>query len=205
MPRWGSAAVTTSLLAVVALGVSGCGAAEVASQPAREAAVEVAAAMGVEGQALAAMGFDANDLDVQTVAAPAAPAPGGSATPGASPSAQEKARQKRGEEWRKRRQARVLLRRNTLHGEAVVQTKDGGTKTVAVQRGEVTAIDGDSMTVKSTDGFTMTWTFGDDLRVVERRATVQPSDVKVGTTLGVAGAKDGDKGVARLILIPRAK
>ena len=86
-----------------------------------------------------------------------------------------------------------------------MQTKDGGTKTVAVQRGEVTAIDGDSMTVKSTDGFTMTWTFGEDLRVVERRTTVQPSEVKVGTTLGVAGAKDGDRGVARLIVIPRAK
>lgn len=99
----------------------------------------------------------------------------------------------------------MLLRRNTLHGEAVVKTKDGGTQTVAVQRGEVTAIDGDSMTVKSTDGFTVTWTFGDDLRVVEHRATVRVSDVKVGTTLGVAGAKDGDKGAARLILIPRAK
>ncbi|WP_406073611.1 hypothetical protein [Micromonospora sp. NBC_01638] len=198
MPRWGFATGTTALLAAVALGLTGCGAAEVASQPAREAAVEVAAALGVEGQALAAMGFDANDLDVQTVAAPATPAPG------AAPTAQDKAREKRGEEWRKRRQARVLLRKNTLHGEAVVQTKDG-TQTVVVQRGEVTAIDGDSMTVKSTDGFTMTWTFGADLRVVERRATVQPSEVKVGATLGVAGAKDGDKGVARLVLIPRTK
>ncbi|WP_430498846.1 hypothetical protein ACQRWP_27480 [Micromonospora trifolii] len=199
MPRWGIATGTTALLAAVALGVSGCGAAEVASQPARDVAVEVAAAMGVEGQALTAMGFDANDLDVLTVAAPATP------TPGASPSAQDKAREKRGEEWRKRREARVQLRKNTLHGEAVVKTKDGGTQTVAVQRGEVTAIDGDSMTVKSTDGFTMTWTFGDDLRVVERRATVQPSEVKVGAAVGVAGAKDGDKGVARLILVPRAK
>ncbi|MBM7491515.1 hypothetical protein JOD64_002737 [Micromonospora luteifusca] len=199
MPRWGFATGTTALLAAVALGLTGCGAAEVASQPAREAAVEVAAAMGVEGQALAAMGFDADDLDVQTVAAPATP------TPGASPTAREKAREKRGEEWRKRRQARVQLRKNTLHGEAVVQTKESGTQTVAVQRGEVTAIDGDSMTVKSTDGFSMTWAFGDDLRVVERRATVQPSEVKVGATLGVAGAKDGDKAVARLILIPRAK
>lgn len=199
MPRWGFATGTTALLTAVTLGVSGCGAAEVASQPAREVAVEVAAAMGVEGQALTAMGFDADDLDVQTVAAPASP------TPGASPTAKDKARDKRGEEWRKRRQARVLLRKNTLHGEAVVKVKDGGTQTVAVQRGEVTAIDGDSMTVKSTDGFTMTWTFGDDLRVVERRATVQPSEVKVGATLGVAGAKDGDKSVARLVLIPRAK
>ncbi|MGC4854424.1 hypothetical protein ACLQ24_13755 [Micromonospora sp. DT4] len=197
MPRWGFVTGTTALFAAVALGVSGCGTAEVASQPARDAAVEVAAAMGVEGQALTAMGFDPVDLDVQTVAAPA--------TPGPSPTAAEKGKQKRGEEMRKRRQARVLLRKNTLHGEAVVQTKDNGTQTVVVQRGEVTAVDGDSMTVKSTDGFTMTWTFGDDLRVVEKRATVQPSEVKVGTKLGVAGAKDGDKGVARLVLIPRVK
>ncbi|KOX14667.1 hypothetical protein ACWD6L_02235 [Micromonospora profundi] len=195
MPRWGLATATTSLLAAVALGASGCGAAEVASPPARDAAVEVAAALGVEGQALTAMGFDADDLDTQPVAAPASP----------SPTTAEKARPKRGEEWRQRRQARVLLRKNTLHGEAVVQTKDGGTRTVAVQRGEVTAIDGNSMTVKSTDGFTMTWTFGEDLRVVERRTTVQPSEVKVGAKLGVAGVKDGDKGVARLILIPRTK
>ncbi|MET7875353.1 hypothetical protein ABZS52_00305 [Micromonospora profundi] len=195
MPRWGLATATTSLLAAVALGASGCGAAEVASPPARHAAVEVEAALGVEGQALTAMGFDADDLDTQPVAALATP----------SPTTAEKARQKRGEEWRQRRQARVLLRKNTLHGEAVVQTKDGGTRTVAVQRGEVTAIDGDSMTVKSTDGYTMTWTFGDDLRVVQRRTTVQPSEVKVGAKLGVAGAKDGDKSVARLVLIPRIK
>ncbi|MET8369221.1 hypothetical protein ABZU42_05760 [Micromonospora profundi] len=195
MPRWGLATATTSLLAAVALGASGCGAAEVASPPARDAAVEVAAALGVEGQALTAMGFDADDLDTQPVAVPATP----------SPTTAEKAKPKRGEEWRQRRQARVLLRKNTLHGEAVVQTKDGGTRTVAVQRGEVTAIDGDSMTVKSTDGYTMTWTFGDDLRVVQRRTTVQPSEVKVGAKLGVAGAKDGDKGVARLVLIPRTK
>jgi hypothetical protein len=201
MARWGFAA-TTTLLAAVALGVSGCGAAEVAGGPARETAVEVAAAMGVEGQALAAMGIDAADLDVDTLAAPA-PSASAPAQPGAS--AAGKKRGERAEEWRKRHQARVLLRRNTLHGEAVVQTRDGGTKTVAVQRGAVTAIDGDTMTVKSTDGFTMTWTFADDLRVVERRATVQPSEVKVGTVLGVAGAKDGDTGSARLIVIPRAK
>lgn len=80
MPRWGFATGTTALLAAVALGVSGCGAAEVASQPARDAAVDVAAAMGVEGQALAAMGFDADELDVRTVAAPATPTPGASPT-----------------------------------------------------------------------------------------------------------------------------
>ncbi|MFG3706956.1 hypothetical protein ACGF7U_19810 [Micromonospora sp. NPDC047670] len=192
MARWGIA--TGTLLTAVALGLGGCGAAEVAGQPARDTGVEVARPLGAEGQALAALGFDAGDLDVDSVAAPASPTP-----PAASG---EKPRRERADEGRERRKARVLLRRNTLHGEAVVKTRDGGTKTIAVQRGEVTAVDGDSMTVRSADGFTMTWTFGDKLRVVERRTTIRSADIKVGTTVGVAGAKDGDNGIARLIVVP---
>jgi hypothetical protein len=84
----------------------------------------------------------------------------------------------------------------------VVRTKDGN-RTVVVQRGTVTAITDTSVTVKSTDGFTLTWTYGDKLRVVEHRATVQPKDVAVGAAVGIAGAKDGDKAVARLIVIPK--
>ncbi|MFC3503366.1 hypothetical protein ACFOOK_20665 [Micromonospora krabiensis] len=197
MARWGFVA-GTALLAAVTLGVSGCGVAERAGQPTGEAAVEVAAAMGAEGQALTAMGFDADDLDVVEVATATSPTP----TPTAGA---DKPRRERAEELRKRHKARVLLRKNTMHGEAVVQTRDGGSKTVVVQRGVVTAVDGDSVTVKSTDGFSLTWRFGDDLRVVERRTSVQPSEVKVGTTLGVAGAKDGDTATARLIVIPRQK
>ncbi|MFI7437317.1 hypothetical protein [Micromonospora haikouensis] len=202
MARHGFAVAATSLLAAVALGVTGCGPAQVAQDASKEVAVDVSAALGAEGQALAALGFDPGDLDLV-----AAPAPAGSAAPGspAPASGEPGAKERRGEraqEWRKRRQARVLLRKkNTLHGEVVVGTKDGGTRTVAVQRGEVTAIDGDSMTVKSTDGFTMTWTFGDDLRVVERRKTIQPEAVRVGATVGVAGAKDGDAAKARLVLL----
>jgi hypothetical protein len=156
--------------------------------------------MGADGQALAAMGFDTADIaaaapvPAESVAAPAATRSGAPTTgPGG-----------RSQATHRRHQARVLMRRNMLHGEAVVQTKTG-TTTVEVQRGTVTAIDGQSMTVKSTDGFTMTWTFGPKLRVVERRTTVQPNQVKVGTTLGVAGAKNGGNNVARLIIIPNAK
>ncbi|MGN9812259.1 hypothetical protein ACTMSW_23255 [Micromonospora sp. BQ11] len=195
MARWGIAA--TTLLAAVTLGLTGCGTVGAGGRATPETAVDVAAAMGAEGQALTAMGFDAADLDVVTAAAPASsPSPSATAGPG---------RGERAEEGRKRRQARVLLRKNTLHGEVVVQTKDGGTKTVAVQRGEVTTIDGTTMTVRSTDGFTMTWTFGPKLRVLERRRTVQPEAVEVGSVLGVAGAKDGENGVARLIVLPRGK
>ncbi|MFC4149387.1 hypothetical protein ACFO0M_24320 [Micromonospora mangrovi] len=196
MARQGIATGVTALLAAAALGLAGCGPAQLAEGTAKQTAVDVAAAMGADGQALTAMGFDADDLDVEPVAASASPDPSASAQPGKGQ------RGERGQEWRKRHRARVLLRKNTLHGEVVVQTKDGGTKTVAVQRGQVTAIDDRSMTVKSTDGFTMTWTFGDNLRVVERRSTIRSNDVKVGTTVGVAGAKEGSGGVARLIVVP---
>lgn len=195
MARQGIVTGVTALCAAAALGLAGCGPAQVAQDTAKETTVEVAAAMGVDGQALAAMGFDAADLDVDP---DTTPAPSTSAGEHAGP------RDKRGEEgheWRRRHRARVLLRENVLHGEVVVQTKDGGAKTVNVQRGQVTAIDDRSMTVKCSDGFTMTWTFDPKLRVVERRHTVQSNGIKVGTTVGVAGAKDGDGGVARLIVV----
>ncbi|MEV4714642.1 hypothetical protein [Micromonospora sp. NPDC049374] len=158
----------------------------------QEGAVEVVAAMGAEGQALAALGLDPEELDADpSTAAPVEP----------TPSAANK-RKERVEEWRKRRAARVLLRKNTLHGDVVVQTKDGGTKTVSVQRGEVTELADDKITVKSTDGFTRTWTFADDLRVIERRKSIASTDIKVGTKLGVAGTMNGEQPQARLIVVP---
>jgi hypothetical protein len=128
------------------------------------------AELPAEAQALAAMGFDA------------------ALVPAEAPS---------GRPDRPLR-ARVLLRRNVLHGEAVVQTKDGQ-QTVAVQRGEVTAINDKSVTVKSADGFTQTWTFGNPLHVLEHRTPVQTSAIKVGGEVGVAGAKESGGYVAKLI------
>ncbi|GIF69776.1 hypothetical protein Ais01nite_78110 [Asanoa ishikariensis] len=161
-----------------------------------DAGVEVSAGMGVEGQALVAMGFDPDEITPAELAQLKAVAPSASPSPG------EKGKDR---ERGKRLKARVLLRKNTLHGEAVVKTKDGGTQTVLVQRGQVTAVDGDSLTVKSSDGFTITWSFADDLRVVERRNSIQADELAVGDQVGVAGTKDGDGGAARLVVIPREK
>jgi hypothetical protein len=175
---------------------SGAAGQSAAEQPAAgQVAVEVAAELSLEGLALAALGFPVADVDPMAYAAQ--PSPSGSPSAGPSASADgERARP-----WRKRHPGRVLLRRNTLHGEVVVQTKDGGTKTLVVQRGEVTAVNGTTMTVKSTDGYTSTWTFGDPIRVVERRTEVQPKDIAVGTQVGVAGAKAGDASTAKLIVV----
>lgn len=193
MRRFGVVTASLVLAALGALGLAGCGLGPGSAQD----AVDAPAAVGAEGQALAALGF--NPLDLTAT---------GALDPRTSPSARTQGQAdpdaKPGDRMHRRHQLRTFLRKNTLHGEIVVQTETG-TRTIAVQRGTVTQIDGDSMTVKSTDGFTMSWNFGDNLRVIERRTTVQPEDVKVGTEVGVAGAKDGDAGTARLIVIPRTK
>jgi hypothetical protein len=57
------------------------------------------------------------------------------------------------------------------------------------------------VSVKSSDGFTQTWTLGDKLRVVQDKKTVEATAIKTGAEIGVAGAKDGDTSVARLVAI----
>ncbi|GAB1693224.1 hypothetical protein [Krasilnikovia sp. M28-CT-15] len=96
---------------------------------------------------------------------------------------------------------RRFLKKNTLHGEVTVQTKQNGVKTVVVQRGTVTAASADGVTVKSTDGFAQTWSFGDKVKVVQNRKPAETSAIKTGAQVGVAGLKDGDTATARLIVI----
>jgi hypothetical protein len=155
------------------------------------------ALVSAESEALAAMGVAPEDI--------VAAEPGlDSASPGTSAKDRAKGDGKRLEQWARRHPAKVFLARNVLHGEAVVQTKEGNI-TVAVQRGEVTAITADSITVKSADGVTWTWKFDSKLRVVENRSTIQPSQLKAGAKVALAGPKNGDQLMARLIVIPLAK
>lgn len=197
------------LLISVMLGLSVAGTAS-ASGLASNAADSVAS-FSPEGEALAAMGFDVQDIAAGEPAFAGAQVAGQAAqaaAPDASASPAAKGPKKNGQgraDWRKRRALRVMLAKNTLHGEAVVQTKDGQTITVVVQRGTITDLSDTSVTVKSTDGYTLTWRFADNLKVVERRTRIQPSDVKVGMQIGVAGAKDGSSGVARFIVVPVQK
>lgn len=187
-------------------GTAGCGQrgdATLSPSDATESTVEVVEALGAEAGALSAMGFDLADVTLSEPGQGSAAKAAGNGTVGPSPDASADPR--RGERWRARHAYRVLLRRNTLHGEAVVKTRDGTTKTVVVQRGTVTALTDTSVTVRSADGYTLTWTFGDPLRVIEHRDTIRASDIKVGAEVGVAGAKDGSATVARLVVVPRQK
>ena len=91
---------------------------------------------------------------------------------------------------------RRFLKKNTLHGEITVQRK-AGVETIVVQRGQVTAVDGTSLSVKSADGFTRTWTRDDRTRIVQDRSKAEPGAIKAGGQVGVAGTGT----TARLIVL----
>jgi len=176
--------------AVAVFGLSACG--RLADGGAGGATDTEMTNLSWDAQALEAIGFAEPDLvaaDTINAQAPAA------ATPSAKADGRRHPRLNR---------LRTVFGRNVQHGEAVVTTEEG-TKTVVVQRGTVTAINDTSVTVKSADGFTLTWKFGNPLHVVEHRTKIQPSAIAVGTQVGVAGAKEGDATVARLLVVPGPK
>jgi hypothetical protein len=146
-----------------------------------------------DGQALQAIGFSTDDV---TLAADDTP------TPAPSHPAAKNGAAKNGARHRLLRFA--FANGRTLHAEGVVQT-DEGTKTVVIQRGQVTAVDANSVTVKSTDGFTLTWQAGSQLKVIVNRAASQLSSITVGETVGVAGTKDNGTTTARLLVVPAKK
>ncbi|WP_436527548.1 hypothetical protein [Actinoplanes sp. HUAS TT8] len=100
------------------------------------------------------------------------------------------------------RVVRKVLRRNALHGEITVQVKDG-TKVIVVQRGKITAVDDKSLTIESTDGFKLTWSYGDPLRIVQQRKAVDRTALTTGAEVGVGGVKNGDATAARLIVVKK--
>jgi hypothetical protein len=55
--------------------------------------------------------------------------------------------------------------RNALHGEVVVSKDGGGTETITFQRGEVTDVNANAVTVKSEDGVSTTYTVNGDTKI----------------------------------------
>ncbi|HET6531297.1 MAG TPA: hypothetical protein VFH03_11900 [Actinoplanes sp.] len=136
------------------------------------------------GGAPAAVDLAAEVSALQAVGLEAEPAPAASDAPG-----------KAG-----RPALRKHLRKNTLHGEVTVQGKEG-VRTIVVQRGTVTAVDAARVSVRSSDGYALTWTIGDRMRVVQNKRRTELSAVKTGAEIGVAGTKNGAEVTARLIVL----
>jgi hypothetical protein len=88
---------------------------------------------------------------------------------------------------------------NVLHGEVTAQTRDG-VKTLVVARGEVTALSGSGVTVKSSDGVSTSFRIDGDTRYGFRNEPAQQAALEVGDTALVTGEKSGDSAVARRVV-----
>lgn len=84
------------------------------------------------------------------------------------------------------------------HGEFTKSTKQGA-KTVDVQRGTVVASAPNSLTVRSKDGFTATYTVDPTTKVHKQRKNAPITEVKPGDRVGVRADKNGPGAVARQV------
>lgn len=84
------------------------------------------------------------------------------------------------------------------HAEAVVRTKDGS-KSVLIQRGSITALDGDRMTVRSADGWLGAWSLEEKTKIRSEGEKGSRGDLAVGDTVAVAGPGEDRSGTARIV------
>ncbi|KRE42895.1 hypothetical protein [Knoellia sp. Soil729] len=87
-----------------------------------------------------------------------------------------------------------------LHGEAVLPGDGSASRAVLFQRGEVTEVTTDKLTVKSTDGFSATYTIGADSR---QRLKDKVSTLATGDQVMVLATKDGHE-TTRILKTGRA-
>ncbi len=81
-----------------------------------------------------------------------------------------------------------------LHGEFVTAKPGGGFQTVDIQQGQVTAVSTSSITVKSDDGFTKSYTVTASTLVDAQRDGI--GSVKVGDTVSIAATVNGGAATA---------
>jgi hypothetical protein len=90
-----------------------------------------------------------------------------------------------------------------IHGEATVKNGKKGTFTTREwQRGQVTAVAGDNVTVKSEDGFSWTWTVAGTTKIGRDGKQITVADLKSGDQVAVVGTKQGSANDATRIFAP---
>jgi len=86
-----------------------------------------------------------------------------------------------------------------LHGEATVQTPNG-TKVVSTQLGTITSVAGAQVTVRSSDGFTRTYSVDKQSRISLDGADGALSRLKSGDTVRVVAVQSGKTWSARAVI-----
>jgi hypothetical protein len=112
-------------------------------------------------------------------------------TPSASPSASAKPDHPKGGGPGRHGEFGMM---GALHGEFVVEKDGGGYQTVATQRGEVTAVSKDSITVKSADGYSKTYLITADTLVNATRDGID--SVKTGNQVSISAIVADGKATA---------
>jgi hypothetical protein len=94
---------------------------------------------------------------------------------------------------------RHALGRRVLHGEVTIQTREG-VKTLVMARGQVTALSGDAITVKSADGVETSFAIDGDTRFGFRNQPAPTAELKVGEDAFVTGERSGDRATAKRVV-----
>jgi hypothetical protein len=89
-----------------------------------------------------------------------------------------------------------------LYGETVVKDDDGAIKTFVWQSGQVTAASGSSVTVRSENGTTWTWTLNGDTAVRKNDKDAKPSDIATGDKVRISGERSGNTRTASRVADP---
>lgn len=84
-----------------------------------------------------------------------------------------------------------------VHGQVVIAKPGGGYQTLDIQRGKVTAVSTNSISVRSADGFTATYAVTSSTDVDAQRDGI--GSVKVGHQISVLGTVNGSKATATSI------
>lgn len=128
----------------------------------------------------------------------ASSAPSASASPTAAPPQGDKP-DHHGAAGRHGRLGRIAQR--ALHGEFVSKEADGKIVTRVVQHGQVTAVSGTSITLKSDDGFTGTYAVNGDTKVHVGRDSAAISGVKTGGEAWIVAVKGTDASTATHLVV----
>jgi hypothetical protein len=92
-----------------------------------------------------------------------------------------------------------------LRGDATVLKRDGTTSSVHFERGEITAANSTSITLKGADGVSTTFAIGSTTRIRAQRKPATADALKVGQFVLALGTKSGSGYDALLIRVRMAK
>jgi hypothetical protein len=92
--------------------------------------------------------------------------------------------------------------RHLVHAVVTIEGKDGDLYTIQLDRGTVTAVDGDSLTISEAGGSSVTVALNSDTKVREGRERSNLDAIDVGDEVFVQSRIDGSTLAKRIVIIP---